>query len=194
MSICKTCNKEFKPYPRYKNYCSPECKPGNHQKGKSFTWNKGKKMTKDEMAHWKPNSGQFSKGNVPWCKGKPNPLQSKKWLGEGNPNWNGKMNKARPKVVYKEGFLEYKEQVWKHTRRTVRDWEREGKYTEELSNRGKYVGNLHIDHIIPFQQGFDEGILPEVMGSEKNLQFLSLKENVIKSDKWQTQEVIDGIR
>ena len=173
MSICKTCNKEFKPYPRYKNYCSPECKPGNHQKGKSICWNKGKTFTKEDMSDWKPNSGQFSKGDVPW---------------------NGKMNKARPKVVYKEGFLEYKEQVWKHTRRTVRDWEREGKYTEELSNRGKYVGNLHIDHIIPFQQGFDEGILPEVMGSEKNLQFLSLKENVIKSDKWQTQEVIDGIR
>lgn len=108
-------------------------------------------------------------------------------MRKNNPNHGGKVNKLRSKYrVKNKAFDTYRYECVKYTRRT----ERSISIPEE---RGKYKECLQLDHIIPFKQGFELGIDPQVMGSEHNIQWITQEENRQKWDKWVPQETVDGI-
>jgi 5-methylcytosine-specific restriction endonuclease McrA len=58
---------------------------------------------------------------------------------------------------------------------------------------GKRKTDLQIDHIIPYRQGFDLNISPEIMGGNKNLRFILGEENRKKWDNYQSLAVVQHV-
>jgi len=184
---CKHCGTEFETRPRFLDYCSQKCKnPLN--RGEYKPWNKGKKMSK-EFIETKMNLDGLEKGRGYW-KGKKNPGAAKKWLGENNPNWDGKMNNQRPKNYVDDEFTAYKRECRKATYRSWYAMKKEGTIPD---NTGKRKDQYQLDHIIPFKQGFELGIDPVIIGGRQNLQWILGEENRKKWDSYQPNNVIKTI-
>jgi hypothetical protein len=58
------------------------------------------------------------------------------------------------------------------------------------ANTGKRKDQFQLDHIIPFRQGFELGISPEVIGSRQNLRYILGEENRLKWDRFQSEDVL----
>jgi len=184
---CKHCGTEFETRPRFLDYCSQKCKnPLN--RGEYEPWNKGKKMSK-EFVKTKMNLEGLEKGRSYW-KGKENPKQAKRWLGENNPNWDGKINNQRPKNYVDDEFTAYKRECRKATYRSWYAMKKEGTIPD---NTGKRKDQYQLDHIIPFKQGFELGIDPVIIGGRQNLQWILGEENRKKWDSYQPNNVIKTI-
>jgi hypothetical protein len=179
---CLHCKNEFETKPRFLDYCSQKCKnPLN--RGEYNPWNKGIKLTEEQKA--KQNTSGLMKG-WGWNKGIPNVDQKQKWSGEGNPNWNGKVNNQRPKNYVDDEFTAYKRECRKATYRSWYAMKKEGL----VPKTGKRKTDLQMDHIIPFKQGFELGIDPKIIGSRKNLRFILGEENRSKWDSFQPNDVV----
>jgi hypothetical protein len=118
----------------------------------------------------------------------PNTRQREKWL-VNNPNKDGKINNQRPKKYVDTAFTAYKRECKKATYRTIYAMAKEGL----VPKTGKRKTDLQIDHIIPYRQGFDLNISPEIMGGNKNLRFILGEENRKKWDNYQSLAVVQHI-
>ena len=180
---CQYCKTEFETRPRFLDYCSQKCKnPLN--RGEHEPWNKGIKLTEEQKA--KQNRDGLQKG-WGWNKGIPNERQREKWLKD-NPNKDGKLNNLRPKNPITDPLKMYRRLVRKATYRTLKEMKKNGEWVPEV---GKYKHSWQTDHIIPHQQGWELGILPHLLGSRANIQFIKGEEN---REKWNTYQPLDVVR
>jgi hypothetical protein len=183
--ICAHCSCEFLTRPRFIDYCSQKCKnPLN--RGELAPWNKG--ITLNEEQKLKMNTSGLSKG-WGWNKGKPNLQQSIRW-SENNPNKDGRINNMRPKNYIDDEFTAYKRECKKATYRSLYAMKKEGIIP---ANTGKRKNQYQLDHIIPYQQGFELGIDPKIIGGRKNLQWLLGEENRRKWNHFQPESIIKNI-
>ena len=181
---CQFCKTEFKPRPRFLEFCSTKCKnPLN--RGEYAPWNKGIKLTEEQKA--KQNRDGLAKG-WGWNKGRKNEIARQQMLGENNPNWNGRLNNLRPKNPITDPLKMYRGLVRKATYRTLKEMKKNGEWIPEV---GKYKHSWQTDHIIPHQQGWELGILPHLLGSRENIQFIKGEEN---REKWDTYQPLDVVR
>ena len=180
---CKYCKNEFTTRPRLLEYCSQACKNPNNRIG-NIPWNKGITLTEDQKA--KQNRDGLTKG-WGWNKGIPNERQREKWLKD-NPNKDGKVNNLRPKKPVNDPLIKYRSSVRKATYRTLKEMKQNGEWVPQT---GKYKDSWQVDHIIPHQQGWELGILPHLLGSKKNIQFIKGEEN---RKKWDTYQPLDVVR
>lgn len=184
-NTCQHCKQEFTTKPRYVLFCSQKCKnPLN--RGEYDPWNKGLKLTDEQKS--RQNTSGLKKGHG-WNKGIPNTRQTEKWTGEGNPNWQGRMNNARPKKTIDNEFVKYKNQCKHATYRTIYEMKKEGL----VPKLGKHKTDLQIDHIIPYKQGYELNIDPAIIGGRKNLRFITGAENRAKWDRHQDSDVVQSI-
>ena len=58
---------------------------------------------------------------------------------------------------------------------------------------GKRKTDLQLDHIIPYKQGFELNISPEIIGGRKNLRFILGEDNRKKWDRYQPDNVVQSI-
>jgi len=70
-------------------------------------------------------------------------------------------------------YLKYKRSVWKVTN---------SQPLEYIPDYDKRSSDLHLDHKFSIAEGFRQGLPPEVIGNIANLQMLSSRENIAKSD------------
>ena len=181
---CRYCKTEFETSPRFLEYCSQKCKnPLN--RGEYEPWNKGIKLTEEQKA--KQNRNGLAKG-WGWNKGGTNEIARQRMLGENNPNWNGRLNNLRPKNPITDPLRMYRRLVRKATYRTLKEMKKNGEWVPEV---GKYKHSWQTDHIIPHQQGWELGILPHLLGSRENIQFIKGEEN---REKWDTYQPLDVVR
>ena len=180
---CDYCGNKFITKPRYVKYCSTPCKNPINRKG-HIAWNKGIKLTEEQKA--KQNREGLAKG-WGWNKGLPNEKQREKWL-TNNPNKDGKVNNTRPKKQHTDKLKIYRGQVRYFTYRTIKEMKQNGEYVPKT---GKYPEDFQLDHIISIMQGFNLGILPQVLGSKNNLQFIKGKEN---RNKWHTDQPVEVLK
>jgi len=61
------------------------------------------------------------------------------------------------------------------------------------NNTGKRKDQYQLDHIIPFQQGYELGIDPKVIGGLSNLQWILGEENRTKWDRFQPEDIINKV-
>jgi hypothetical protein len=181
---CEFCGIEFESRPRFVIYCSTPCKNPINRPGNK-AWNEGIKLSEDQKS--KQNRDGLKKG-WGWNKGKSNDVARKRFL-ENNPNKDGRLNNLRPKKPKPEGFLLYRSLVRYATYRTIYLLKKENK----VPKLGKRKGDFQIDHIIPYRQGFELGILPYVLGGKENIRFILGKDNREKWDKFQSMEIINEI-
>jgi hypothetical protein len=182
---CEYCGVTFITKPRYVLFCSAPCKNPINRKG-HIAWNKGIKLTEEQKA--KQNIDGLAKGRG-WNKGIPNDRQREKWLAN-NPNKNGRLNNLRPKNPGTEPLAIYRGLVRKATYRTIKKMRKLGEWVPKL---GKYKHSWQTDHIIPHQQGWELGILPQLLGSKQNIQFIKGDENRKKWDTYQPLDVVEEI-
>jgi hypothetical protein len=183
--ICQYCSKEFETRPKFNNYCSQKCKnPLN--RGEYDPWNKGIKLTEEQKA--KQNRDGLAKG-WGWNKGQPNE-KARARFSENNPNKDGRLNNLRPKKEINDEFLLYKREVRKATYRTLKKMKLTDGYIPKFG-KGKY--DLQVDHIIPYEQGFELGIPAYLLGSKNNIQFLKGEDNRAKWDHYQPMSVVKAI-
>jgi len=182
---CQDCGNSFITKPRFVNFCSTYCKNPINRIG-HVPWNKNLKLTDGQKA--RQNTEGLKKG-WGWNKGKPNELARKRFL-ENNPNANGRLNNLRPKRPVNDPLKIYKSEVKKITYRTLKKMKLSGEWVPKT---GKYKVDWQIDHIIPYKQGFELGLLPSILGSKKNIQFIKGEENRKKWDKFQSIEIINEI-
>lgn len=188
---CEFCGAEFETKPRLLKYCSTKCKnPLN--RGEYPAWNKGIKLTEEQKS--KQNIDGLKLGHG-WMKNKDHPSYDKviksisRRMRQNNPNADGKVNNTRPRKIKPEGLLLYRTLVRYFTYRTVKELRKENK----VPKLGKYKTDFQIDHIIPYRQGFELGILPYVMGGKENIRFILGAENREKWDEFQSMEVVNTI-
>ena len=181
---CLYCSNEFITKPRFNNYCSIKCKnPLN--RGEYDPWNKGIKLTEEQKA--KQNTEGFKKG-WGWNKGVANEIARHRML-TNNPNKDGRLNNLRPKNYVDTEFTAYKRNCRKATYRTIYQMRKEGL----VPITGKHKTDLQLDHIIPYKQGFELNISPEIIGGRKNLRFILGEENRKKWDSFQPADVVQSI-
>jgi hypothetical protein len=154
-------------------------------RGEYDPWNKGIKLTDEQKA--KQNRDGLVKG-WGWNKGRTNEIARQRMLGENNPNWKGRLNNLRPKNPITDPLKMYRRLVRKATYRTLKEMKKNGEWVPEV---GKYKHNWQTDHIIPHQQGWELGILPNLLGSRENIQFIKGEEN---REKWDTYQPLDVVR
>jgi hypothetical protein len=184
VNTCEYCGDNFITKPQYVKYCSTPCKNPINRKG-NLAWNKGLKMS-EEYKQTKMNLNGLAKG-WGWNKGIPNERQREKWLAD-NPNNDGKLNNLRPKNPITDPLRLYRRLVRKATYRTLKEMKKNGEWVPEV---GKYKHSWQTDHIIPHQQGWELGILPHLLGSRENIQFIKGEEN---RKKWDTYQPLDVVR
>lgn len=184
-TTCCYCGVSFVTKPRFLKYCSVPCKNPINRPG-NIAWNTGIKLTQDQKS--KLNIEGLKKGRG-WNKGIPNERQKEKWTSD-NPNKDGKLNNLRPKRVINNSYILYKSEVRKATYRTIKEMKKAGHF---IPTFGKYKTDLQIDHIIPIKQGFELGILPSLLGSKKNIQFLKGEDNRLKWHTYQPESVIRAV-
>ena len=183
---CQYCGNEFETRPRFLDFCSQKCKnPLN--RGEFDPWNKGIKLTEEQKA--KQNRVGLEKG-WGWNKGGTNEVARIRMLGKNNPNWNGRLNNLRPKNPITEPLKLYRQQVRYFTYRTIKEMRANGEWVPTI---GKYKDSWQIDHIIPHRQGYELGIAPSLLGSKKNIQFITGEENRKKWDSYQPIEIVESI-
>lgn len=186
LKVCKYCGNQFESRTRFLDFCSQKCKnPLN--RGEYTPWNKGIKFNEEQKS--KINMDGLSKGRG-WNKGLPNSNQSKKWTGENNPNWEGRLNNQRPKKDIDDKFIVYKKECKKATYRSWYAMKREGLVP---SNTGKRKDQYQLDHIIPFKQGYEMGLDPKIIGGRSNLRWILGEENRTKWDRFQPEEIINKV-
>jgi hypothetical protein len=106
------------------------------------------------------NGNSFGKSN----KGRRLPSNS----GEAHPRWNPN----------KPEFALYRNLVYRYTRlQNIQALENSDKPRGLCGVEGAY----QLDHIIPIKYGFDNGILPSILGSIQNLKIIPWEEN---RNKW----------
>lgn len=184
--LCTYCDTRFITRPRFLKYCSIPCKNPINRKG-NIPWNKGKEMTEDQKSKLNLEGLKLGHG---WNKGLTNERQKENWTGSNNPNWEGKLNNARPKKLVDNEFIQYKRECKKVTHRTRYSMKKEGLIPDNIGKR-KY--QYQLDHIIPFKQGFEMGIDPKVIGGKSNLRWILGEENRMKWDRFQSEEVINKV-
>jgi hypothetical protein len=182
---CLYCGNEFVTKPRFLDYCSVPCKNPINRPG-NVAWNKGKTLTEEQKS--KQNTSGLKKGHG-WNKGLPNEVARKRFL-ENNPNKNGRINNLRPKNYVDDEFSKYKRNCRKATYRSVYQMKKEGLVP---ANTGKRKDQFQLDHIIPYRQGFELGLDPEILGGRKNLRYILGKENRLKWDRFQSEDVLQSI-
>lgn len=160
---------------------NPINRPGN------IAWNKGKTLTEEQKA--KQNKEGLKKG-WGWNKGLPNEIARKRFL-ENNPNKDGKLNNLRPKKEINNKLILYKREVRKATYRTIKQMKANNEYVPQF---GKGKNDLQVDHIVPYEQGFQLGLPPSLLGSKNNLQFLKGEDNRAKWNSFQPMSVVLAIK
>jgi hypothetical protein len=181
-SCCLYCGNKFVTRPRFLEYCSVPCKNPINRPG-NVAWNKGKTLTKEQKS--KQNTAGLKKGHG-WNKGMPNEVSRKRFL-ENNPNKNGRLNNLRPKNYVDDDFSKYKRECLRATYRSVYKMRKEGLIP---AHTGKRKDQYQLDHIIPFRQGFELGINPEILGGRQNLRYILGEENRLKWDRFQSKDVL----
>ena len=154
-------------------------------RGEYDPWNKGIKLTEEQKA--KQNTEGFKKG-WGWNKGVANEIARHRML-TNNPNKDGRLNNLRPKNYVDTEFTAYKRNCRKATYRTIYQMRKEGL----VPITGKHKTDLQLDHIIPYKQGFELNISPEIIGGRKNLRFILGEENRKKWDSFQPANVVQSI-
>lgn len=182
---CLYCGSEFITKPRLVDYCSQACKNPNNRPGHT-PWNKGIKLTEEQKA--KQNQEGLKKG-WGWNKGLPNEIARKRFL-ENNPNKDGRVNNLRPKNYIDNEFSAYKRECRKATYRSVYQMKKEGIVP---ANTGKRKNQYQLDHIIPFRQGYELGIDPQVIGGRQNLRYILGEKNRLKWDRFQSEDVVKSV-
>ena len=182
--FCLHCNSEFITRPRFLEYCSVPCKNPINRPG-NVAWNKGVKLTEEQKA--KQNRDGLAKG-WGWNKGLPNETSRKRFL-ENNPNKDGRLNNLRPKKEINDQLILYKREVRKATYRTLKEMKLHG----YVPSFGKGKHDLQVDHIVPYEQGFDLGIPASLLGSKNNIQFLRGEDNRAKWDHYQPMSVVRAV-
>lgn len=179
---CLYCSTEFVTRPRLVDYCSQPCKNPNNRPGHT-PWNKGKILTEEQKA--KQNKEGLKKG-WGWNKGLPNEIARKRFL-ENNPNKDGRVNNLKPKNYVDDEFNAYKRECRKATYRSVYQMKKEGMVP---ANTGKRKNQYQLDHIIPFKQGYELGLDPQIIGGRQNLRYILGEENRSKWDRFQPEDVV----
>lgn len=183
---CRYCGTEFTTKPRFLDYCSVPCKNPINRPGNT-AWNKGKTLTDEQKA--KQNREGLKKG-WGWNKGQSNEIARKRFL-ENNPNKDGRLNNLRPKKEINNELVLYKREVRKATYRTLKAMKLNNEYIPKFG-KGKY--DLQVDHIVPYEQGFELGLPASLLGSKNNLQFLRGEDNRAKWNTFQPRSVVLAIQ
>ena len=183
---CLYCGTEFTTKPRFLDYCSVPCKNPINRPGNT-AWNKGKTLTEEQKA--KQNREGLKKG-WGWNKGQSNEIARKRFL-ENNPNRDGRLNNLRPKKEINNELVLYKREVRKATYRTLKAMKLNNEYIPKFG-KGKY--DLQVDHIVPYEQGFELGLPASLLGSKNNLQFLRGEDNRAKWNSFQPRSVVLAIQ
>lgn len=184
IACCSFCKSEFETKLRFLRYCSTACKNPLNRPGHDV-WNKGIKLSDEQKS--KLNIKGLSSGRG-WNKGKPNESARQRFL-QNNPNAGGKLNNLRSKKEKPVGFMLYKSLVRKATYRTIYSLKKEN----AVPKLGKKKTDFQTDHIIPYRQGFELGILPCVLGGKENIRFILGSDNREKWDKYQSAEIVNRI-
>lgn len=184
--ICLHCKSQFITKPRFLEYCSVPCKNPINRPG-NVAWNKGKTLSEEQKA--KQNREGLKKG-WGWNKGVPNEIARKRFL-ENNPNRDGRLNNLRPKKEIDNELILYKREVRKATYRTIKQMKANNEYVPQF---GKRKTDLQVDHIVPYEQGFQLGLPPSLLGSKNNLQFLKGEDNRAKWNSFQPMSVVMAIK
>ena len=184
--VCRFCGSTFNTKPRFLEFCSQPCKNPINRVGNT-PWNKGTRLTDEQKS--KMNIEGLKQGHG-WNKGQSNKMQSARWTGTSNPNWNGRINNTRPKNYVDDEFSKYKRECKQATYRTIYSMRKEG----IVPVTGKQKTDLQLDHIIPYKQGFELGISPSVIGGRNNLRFILGEENRRKWDNYQSIEIVESIK
>ena len=184
--LCRHCGCEFLTQPRMLEYCSQPCKNPQNRPG-AIAWNKGMTMS-EEFKKTKMNMAGLSRGRG-WNKGLPNEIARQRFL-DNNPNKDGRLNNMRPKNYVDDKFSAYYRLCRKATYRSVYKMRQEGLVP---SNTGKHKHQYQLDHIIPFRQGFELGIDPEIIGGRQNLRYILGEENRLKWDRFQSEDVLKSV-
>ena len=184
--FCLHCGSQFTTKPRFLEYCSVPCKNPINRPG-NVAWNKGKTLTEEQKA--KQNKEGLKKG-WGWNKGLPNEIARKRFL-ENNPNKDGKLNNLRAKKETNNELILYKREVRKATYRTIKQMKANNEYVPTF---GKGKKDLQVDHIVPYEQGFQLGLPPSLLGSKNNLQFLKGEDNRAKWNSFQPMSVVMAIK
>lgn len=184
--VCLYCGSHFITKPRFLEFCSVPCKNPINRPG-NIAWNKGKTLTEEQKA--KQNTEGLKKG-WGWNKGISNEISRKRFL-ENNPNKDGRLNNLRPKKATNDELILYRREVRKATYRTLKKMKTANEYVPKF---GKKKTDLQVDHIVPYQQGFQLGLPPSLLGSKTNLQFLKGEDNRAKWNSFQPMSVVLAIK
>ena len=183
--ICSHCGTSFLTKPRFLEYCSTPCKNPTNRPGNK-AWNKGLKLNAEQKA--RQNIEGLKKG-WGWNKGLPNEIARQRFL-ENNPNKDGKLNNLRSKAEVNDELVLYKREVRKATYRTLKEMKLNG----FVPTVGKGKDDLQVDHIVPYEQGFELGLPASLLGSKNNLQFLKGKDNRAKWNSFQPMSVVRALK
>lgn len=83
------------------------------------------------------------------------------------------------KLKDKSDYEQYKYIVKKLTEKNYKDLSNADKRGNHAFNKNSY----HIDHIFPISKGFNDGILPQIIGSKSNIRMIPWFDNISKKDK-----------
>ena len=181
---CLYCGAEFITKTRFLDYCSVPCKNPINRPGNT-AWNKGKTLTEEQKA--KQNQEGLKKG-WGWNKGQSNEIARQRFL-ENNPNKDGRLNNLRPKKEINDQLVLYKREVRKATYRTLKEMKLRG----YVPTFGKGKHDLQVDHIVPYEQGFELGIPASLLGGKNNIQFLKGEDNRAKWNHYQPMSVVRAV-
>jgi hypothetical protein len=145
---------------------------------KSFNGNRYKLITKENEYTSANNRSQFKLKST--CKnGHDYSCTWNNWMKNKRCRICYEKNKFDNAVKYKDGWDLYYFIVWKYTEKNYKQF----KNIINPNNLKRSIGHYHLDHRFSVAEGFKLGILPEIIGSVKNLEMLNHSNNISKGTK-----------
>ncbi len=163
---------------------------GNPMYGKAGSWSGKKNLLQSIRMSGdnNPSKRQDVRDKISdFHKGKPKSKSHKQNISENHADFIGENHPKIKKIMNDEGisYIEYRDRktdMEKYKQEVMYITEKQPLHLlENYNKRGHF--SYHLDHIYPISKGFENNILPEVIGDISNLQMLWWKDNLKKSNK-----------